>query len=348
MTRRSGRIRRRVPDAPSPAVVRPVALPPPTSAGGTGSCRWRRSGAETRPRSASSASSGHEALEGSAPLGPAMSGSSASGRTHMAHQTVTSADGTPIAYETFGSGPALIVVCGATCDRALMRPTARALGEHFATVNFDRRGRGDSGDTLPYDIDREIEDIAALIDAVAGRAHVYGHSSGAALVLRAVAADLAVDRFVLHDPPYSPEDESAREAARYDGRTIRGLLAENRRGGDRGVLPPHRDARRGDRRDAGDPEVVGAGGVGADARVRLGGDGRHRVRRRGAVPADVAAPATRPGLVLVGGASPPFMMEVSLRLADLLPEGSHHVVQGHGHVVPPEVLAPVVAQFLHG
>jgi pimeloyl-ACP methyl ester carboxylesterase len=68
----------------------------------------------------------------------------------------------------------------------------------------------------------------------------------------------------------------------------------------------------------------------------------------GAVPADVAARARRPGLVLVGGASPPFMMEVSLRLADLLPEGSHDVVEGHGHVVPPEVLAPVVAQFLHG
>jgi hypothetical protein len=86
----------------------------------------------------------------------------------MAHDVVRSADGTPIAYETFGQGPALVAVCGATCDRALMRPTAQALGEHFTTLNYDRRGRGDSGDTLPYAIEREIEDLAALIDR-AGR-----------------------------------------------------------------------------------------------------------------------------------------------------------------------------------
>jgi Alpha/beta hydrolase family len=265
----------------------------------------------------------------------------------MAHQTVTSADGTAIAYETFGSGPALIVVCGATCDRALMRPTARALGEHFTTVDYDRRGRGDSGDTLPYDVDREIEDIAALIDAVGGFAHLYGHSSGAALVLRAVAAGLAVDRFVLHDPPYSPDDESSREAARDHGRRIRGLLAENRRaeaietfcrltGMPDEVIDGMRQTPRWSELVALAPTLAYDSAVMGD------------IESGGAVPADVAARAARPGLVLVGGASPPFMREVSLRLADLLPEGSHHVVEGHGHVVPPEVLAPVVAQYLHG
>ena len=115
----------------------------------------------------------------------------------MAHDMVRSADGTTIAYETFGRGPALIVVCGATCDRALMRPTAQTLGEHFTTINYDRRGRGSSGDTLPYAVEREIEDLAALIDRTGGPAHLYGHSSGAGLVLRAVAAGLPVNRFVL-------------------------------------------------------------------------------------------------------------------------------------------------------
>jgi pimeloyl-ACP methyl ester carboxylesterase len=86
-----------------------------------------------------------------------------------------------------------------------MRSTAQALGRHFASVNYDRRGRGDSGDTLPYAIDREIEDIAALIAEAGGSAHLYGHSSGAGLVLRAVAAGLPVTKFVLHDPPYSPD-----------------------------------------------------------------------------------------------------------------------------------------------
>src|SRR3712207_9213868 len=132
----------------------------------------------------------------------------------MAYDVVTSADGTIIAYETFGRGPALIAVCGATCDRALMRPTAQALGEHCTTIDYDRRGRGDSGDTLPYAIEREIEDLAALIDRAGGSAHLYGHSSGAGLVLHAVAAGLPVNRFVLHDPPYSPDDAAAQDEAR--------------------------------------------------------------------------------------------------------------------------------------
>src|SRR3712207_8230075 len=79
----------------------------------------------------------------------AMIRSSLPGLTRMTYQTVASADGTSIAYEVFGTGPPLIAVCGATCDRALMRATAQALGRHFTTVDYDRRGRGDSGDTPP-------------------------------------------------------------------------------------------------------------------------------------------------------------------------------------------------------
>ena len=150
--------------------------------------------------------------------------------TCMTYETVTSADGTSIAYERFGGGPLLITVCGATCDRALMRPMAQALGEHFTAVDHDRRGRGDSGDTLPYAVDREIEDIAALIDRVGGPAHLYGHSSGAGLVLHAVAAGLPVDEFVLHDPPYSPDDDSSREEARRYGQRISDLLARANQG----------------------------------------------------------------------------------------------------------------------
>jgi hypothetical protein len=67
----------------------------------------------------------------------------------MANDIVRSTDGTTIAYETFGQGPALIAVCGATWDRVLMRPTAQALGEHFTTINYDRRGRGDGGTPSP-------------------------------------------------------------------------------------------------------------------------------------------------------------------------------------------------------
>jgi hypothetical protein len=270
---------------------------------------------------------------------------SLSGPTCMTYETVTSADGTSIAYEVFGAGPLLILVCGATCDRALMRPTARALGEHFTTVNYDRRGRGDSGDTLPYAVDREIEDIATVIDRVGGPAHLYGHSSGAGLVLRAVAAGLPVDEFVLHDPPYSPDDESSRDQARRYGHTIRSLLAQDRRA----------EALETFCRLTGMPDEVIDGMRGTDRWAELTalaptlaydsavmGD----IESGGSVPEDVAARVARPGVVLVGGESPPFMREVSRRLAHLLPEGRSHVIEGHGHVVPPDVLAPVVAEHL--
>src|ERR671912_2564707 len=96
---------------------------------------------------------------------------------------VTSSDGTTIACERLGNGPAVIVVGGQLADRALTRPTAEELAKLFAVLNYDRRGRGDSGDTAPYAVEREIEDIEALMVEAGGTASVYGHSSGAGLVL---------------------------------------------------------------------------------------------------------------------------------------------------------------------
>jgi hypothetical protein len=260
-------------------------------------------------------------------------------------QTVTSKDGTAIAYERFGEGPPLIAVCGATCDRALMRSTAQAFGERFSTLNYDRRGRGDSGDTRPYAVEREIEDIAALIDQAGGSAHLYGHSSGAALVLHAVAAGLPVRRFVLHDPPYSPDERSARDEARSFAQGIGDLLAEGR----------HAEALEAFYRGTGMPDEAIAGmreapnwpGLVALAPTlaydsAVMGD----IERGGAIPGDLAVRAARPGLVLVGGDSPPFMLEVGRRLADLLPDGRCRVIEGQGHVVAPAVLAPIVADFL--
>jgi len=263
----------------------------------------------------------------------------------MAHDMVRSADGTTIAYETFGRGPALIVVCGATCDRALMRPTAQTLGEHFTTINYDRRGRGSSGDTLPYAVEREIEDLASLIDRTGGPAHLYGHSSGAGLVLRAVAAGLPVNRFVLHDPPYSPDDVAAQEEARRFGETLRDLLREDRRAD--AVVMWFRTTGMADevvddlRSSPMWPGLLAvAPTLAYDSAVM--GD----VDRGGAVPEDIATRAARPGLVLVGGESPWFMVDVARRLAGLLPDARHRVLDGQGHVVPPKILTPVVAEFL--
>ena len=109
-------------------------------------------------------------------------------------RTVNSADGTAIAFDLFGSGPPVIMVVGAFNTRSGTEPLAVALQDRFTVLNYDRRGRGDSGDTLPYAVEREIEDIDALIDAAGGSAAVFGHSSGATLALRAAAQGLAISK----------------------------------------------------------------------------------------------------------------------------------------------------------
>ena len=121
---------------------------------------------------------------------------------------VTSKDGTPIAYERIGSGPTVILVGGGLVDPATGRagrwenaPLATALGERFTVYNYDRRGRGDSGDTLPYAVERELEDIEALIAEAGGPAHLYGVSSGSALGLEAAAAGIAIDTLAVYEVP---------------------------------------------------------------------------------------------------------------------------------------------------
>src|SRR5919205_4022109 len=146
-------------------------------------------------------------------------------------QEVASPDGTTIAVDRLGEGPPVIMVCGAMCDRALMRPTAEELAKHFTVFNYDRRGRGDSGDTAPYAVEREIEDIGALIAEAGGTASVYGHSSGAGLVLHATAHGLPIAKIVLHDPPYAPDgDQKARRSSREYGENLRAMLSKGRCG----------------------------------------------------------------------------------------------------------------------
>src|SRR5512144_1222116 len=115
--------------------------------------------------------------------------------------TVTSKDGTRIAFEQSGEGPAIILVVGAFNDRATGAPLARFLEPHFTVFNYDRRGRGVSGDTAPYAIEREIEDLEALIATAGGSACVFGYSSGATLALIAAAQRLAFSQLALYEPP---------------------------------------------------------------------------------------------------------------------------------------------------
>src|ERR1017187_1689578 len=116
-------------------------------------------------------------------------------------QTVRSADGTAIAFDRSGAGPALILVVGALQDRAATRALAAALAPHFTVYSYDRRGRGSSGDTAPHSVDREIEELGALVAEAGGSAFAFGHSSGAMLALEAAARGLAVTKLAVYEPP---------------------------------------------------------------------------------------------------------------------------------------------------
>src|SRR6185312_982290 len=119
-----------------------------------------------------------------------------------AMKKVRSADGTSIAFETVGQGPPLLFIAGAFCDhtaRAAGRPLAELLAGRFTGYVYDRRGRGESGDTAPYAVEREIEDVAAILEAAGRPAYVYGHSSGAVLALAAAIAGLPIRRLVVYE-----------------------------------------------------------------------------------------------------------------------------------------------------
>src|SRR5918992_2229810 len=142
---------------------------------------------------------------------------------------VTSKDGTSIAYDREGSGPAVILVGGAFVDRSENASLATELARLFTVYNYDRRGRGDSGDTLPYAVEREIEDIEALIAEAGGSAHLYGISSGGALALEAAAAGIAIEELAVYEVPYNMADDGPKRHREY-AEQLEAFLAEGRRG----------------------------------------------------------------------------------------------------------------------
>jgi pimeloyl-ACP methyl ester carboxylesterase len=145
--------------------------------------------------------------------------------------TVTSKDGTPISYERLGSGKPVILIDGALCSRQFgpMPKLAPILAQHFTVFMYDRRGRGESGDTRPYAPQREVEDIAALIDAAGGSASLYGCSSGAGLALEAAASGLPIERLALYEPPYMVMDTGPKPPPDYQQQLER-MISQNRRG----------------------------------------------------------------------------------------------------------------------
>lgn len=144
--------------------------------------------------------------------------------------TATSLDGTRIAYDRTGAGEPVVLVGGAFSYRRFPGQVklARLLSERFTVYSYDRRGRGDSGDTSPYAVEREIEDLAAVIDAAGGHAHVWGLSSGAVLVLEAAAAGLPIRRLAVQEPPLAVDAADRRPPADLR-QHVTGLIDAGRR-----------------------------------------------------------------------------------------------------------------------
>jgi pimeloyl-ACP methyl ester carboxylesterase/DNA-binding transcriptional ArsR family regulator len=265
-------------------------------------------------------------------------------RTHM--NTLTSKDGTTIAFDQSGQGPALILVGGMFEQRAMESETSQLaawsrLSEHFTVYHYDRRGRGSSTDTQPFAVEREIEDIEALIDHAGGSAFVYGISSGAALAFEsALKLGSKVKKLAIYDPPYN-DDPGAREGWKWFRQELEHTLSEGRRGDAVGLFMELTGAT---------PEQIEelrsypmwpmwediAPTIAYDAAV---------VGEEAAVPTESAANLTVPTLVMNGEQSYPFMHESGSTLAKAIPNAQYRVLDGQPHEVAADAVGPVLIEF---
>lgn len=244
-----------------------------------------------------------------------------------------SKDGTTIAYDKTGQGPPIILVVGAFNDRATGVPLAGFLERHFTVFNYDRRGRGESGDTAPYAIEREIEDLEALITKAGGSTCVFGYSSGAILSLRAAAHGLAISQLALHEPP--PTGAKAGQLAPQ----LSELILAGRRGDAVELFQTE---------GVGIPPAVVAQMRNAPFRPALEKMAHTLVYESTilrSLPTGLAASVRVPTLVIDGEASPEVMRHAAHSLADALPDGRYRTLKGQGHDIVPAVVAPVLEEF---
>ncbi|HLV97086.1 MAG TPA: alpha/beta hydrolase [Ktedonobacterales bacterium] len=260
-------------------------------------------------------------------------------------RTVTSKDGTSIAFDQSGQGPALIIVTGGTATRGAAVSLAAVLASHFTVFVHDRRGRGDSGDTAPYAVEREVEDIEALIDEAGGTAFVFGHSSGAVLALEAARLlPNKITKLALYEPPFILDDSRPPVPQDYVPHLSK-LIAENRRSeavesffSDAILMPPEvlaqmRSSPMWPQLEAVAPTIAYDCTIMGDT---MSGN-----------PATIkkwAGVSTRT-LVMVGGASPTFFHTGTRALADMLPHAEYRTLEGQSHGPANDLLVPTLQAF---
>ena len=268
-------------------------------------------------------------------------------RVHaMTSERVRSRDGTEIWFDRSGEGPPIVLVGGALADRSAALELAARLAPHLTVIAFDRRGRGDSGDTPPYAVAREVEDIEALVLAAGGQASLLGHSSGAVLALESARTHPAlITKLALYEPPFIVDDSRPLLPADYVTH-LDDLVSEGRRG------------------DA--VEFFMTTGVGVPVEVVAGMRDQpfwssleataHTLAYDGTIMGDTMggspAPLRRwgsvgvPALVMDGGASPDWQRNAVRALVEVLPNARHLTLESQGHGPDPEVLAPALMPFL--
>jgi pimeloyl-ACP methyl ester carboxylesterase len=256
-------------------------------------------------------------------------------------EKVTSKDGTKIAYDERGKGPALILVLGALNSRKSGTKLAKLLAARFTVISYDRRGRGDSTDTASYSPQCEIEDIEALIGALGEPVCLYGHSSGGALALEAaIKLRKKIGKLAIYEVPYSL-DVNARKAASGYYKTLKKLIADGRK--DEAVALFVRSVGVSDKQIQAMKRLPMWKGLEKLAPTLVYDS---QVLGKGhALPAARLSHIAIPTLVMHGGAGAPFMRDAAREISEAIPQAQLRTLADQTHGVSPTVLAPVLEEF---
>lgn len=251
----------------------------------------------------------------------------------------TSKDGTIIAYDKKGQGPLLILVLGALNRRSQGKKLTELLADRFTVVSYDRRGRGDSTDTLPYSTTKEVEDIAALVDELGGSAYVYGHSSGCVLaLLAAINLGDKIKSLALYELPHNADPEAQKVTQAYR-KELAQLLAEDKKG--EAVALFVKSVGVTDKQVAAMERLPMWKGLTAMAHT-LAYDTIELMEQ---YPTLDSSSINAKTLVMYGSASPSFMGEAANKLVEGMPDVKLMAIEGQAHDVKADVLAPVLAEF---
>lgn len=252
--------------------------------------------------------------------------------------TVTSNDGTEIAFDRIGEGPAVVIVGGVLGDRSQQAPVANLLGSQFSVINFDRRGHGESGFTAPYSAEREAEDLAAVVDVAGGEACVYATSGCAVIALHAAASGVPIRRLALWEPPFIVDGSRPEVRPDYLDE-LEALLAKDRRGDMVALF------------------LTEAAGIPVALVEQLRQSPfwsaqeafAHTLIYDATMMGDYSIPVTAgsanaPTLVL-DGATAPWLTSAADKLAKVLPDARRQSLAGQQHNVEPDAIAPALATY---